>query len=403
MSAPRTDHKKRKLRKGEGQRPNGLYFYRYRKPHVSKWSYVYASTLQDLRAKERAIEQAAEHNIPYKGCRLTVGELLDQYIGLKKALAEHSRRAYSTSINRIKETTLGKKSITSVKMSDAKKLFVDMYEQGYKYNTINIAKTVLYPAFQMAVDDELIWKNPFQFDLSKIIPKDESKRNALTPEQENAFLGYELRYTWKSTQRRGRTATLKAADDISSYYNQMIILLGTGMRVSELCGLTLDDIDFENNVIYINKQLCRSVNKLYYICPPKSSSGNRAIPMSQQVKTAFKTVLKKREGNECTITVDGYSNFIFLTPKLHPQVAYNLQEHMKCLNRWIKKYEDPNFPRVTPHILRHTFCSRMQNKMDLKCLQYIMGHAKADITLDVYSHVTIDEVKQSFARAMEIS
>ena len=58
-------------------------------------------------------------------------------------------------------------------------------------------------------------------------------------------------------------------------------------------------------------------------------------------------------------------------------------------------------PKVTPHVLRHTFCTNMQRAgIDVKSLQYLMGHSNASVTLDVYTHTDFDVVKEAFARAI---
>ena len=72
----------------------------------------------------------------------------------------------------------------------------------------------------MAVDDDMIRKNPFKFQISDILPNDAGKRTALTKAQQETYLKY--------VQEYGR----------DNYYNDILILLGTGLRVSELYGLT---------------------------------------------------------------------------------------------------------------------------------------------------------------------
>ena len=60
-----------------------------------------------------------------------------------------------------------------------------------------------------------------------------------------------------------------------------------------------------------------------------------------------------------------------------------------------------SFPRVTPHVLRHTFCTDMQRAgIDVKSLQYLMGHSNVSVTLDIYTHVNFDAVEEAFGRAV---
>ena len=76
----------------------------------------------------------------------------------------------------------------------------------------------------------------------------------------------------------------------------LLFCLGQGLRISELCGLTDTDIDFENRIINVDHQLLRSAKTGYYIVTPKTKSGIRQIPMSEKVYEAFNRVLKRRSG-----------------------------------------------------------------------------------------------------------
>ena len=70
--------------------------------------------------------------------------------------------------------------------------------------------------------------------------------------------------------------------------------------------------------------------------------------------------------------------------------------HIENEFRWaMKKYQklhpDRPLPKITPHVCRHTFCTNMVNAgMDVKVLQYIMGHSEIDVTLNIYTHMSYD-------------
>ncbi len=94
------------------------------------------------------------------------------------------------------------------------------------------------------------------------------------------------------------------------YRDEVIILLGTGLRISELCGLTETDLDFENRVINVDHQLLRSAETGYYIEKPKTQSGIRQIPMSEKVYEALGRVLENRREVKLT-TIDGLMLYHF--------------------------------------------------------------------------------------------
>ena len=384
MSEKRKDKKGRIFRSGEGQRPNKTYFYRYHRSGDKKWSYVYAPTLEELRQKEEVIQRDLLDGIDYAGGGITVAELVDRYINLRRGLKENSMRAYGSAINRIHTDPFGSRMIRSVRLSDGKGWFVSLHDKGLKQNTIGILQSVLRPAFEMAVDDDMIRKNPFKFKLSDVIPNDAYVRSALTKAQQEQYLQF--------IRDHGK----------DNYYDDIVILLGTGLRVSELYGLTKADIDFDRRCIHINKQLCRTADKPYFIAPPKTSSGNRSIPMTDTDYMAFRRVLENRGHPKVEVMVDEYSGFLFLDKDGKPKVAMHLENYMRGMQRkYIKKHGN-TLSRVTPHVLRHTFCTNMQQAgIDIKSLQYLMGHSNASVTLDVYTHSDFESAERAFRQIAE--
>ena len=378
MSEKRRDQKGRILKTGESQRNDGHYMFRYTDIH-KKRRYVYAKTLEELRQKEADIQRDTVDGIDYAAGEMTVIELVTRYMNLKRSLKENSFRAYDSVINRIREAPFGQKQIRHVKLSDAKSWFVSLHDRGYKQNTIGVMQCVVRPAFEMAVDDDILRKNPFKFKLSDVVPRDAYVRTALSREQQEQYLQFFMEYGG------------------GSYYDDVVILLGTGLRVSELYGQTKADIDFDRRCIYIHKQLCRTADKPYFVAPPKTSSGNRSIPMTDTVYMAFRRVLENRGHPKVEMMVDGYSGFLFLDKDGKPKVAMHLENYMRGMRRKYVKKHGNTLPSVTPHVLRHTFCTNVQQAgLDVKSLQYLMGHSNASVTLDVYTHSSFDSVERAF-------
>ena len=137
--------------------------------------------------------------------------------------------------NIIKKEAFGKKRIDKVKLSDAKCWLIKLQQDGRGYSSIHSVRGVVRPAFQMAVDDDLIRKNPFEFQLATVVVNDSVTREAITRKQERAFLEF-------------------VAQDkhFCRYYDGIYILFKTGLRISEFVGLTLNDIDMQNRKINVN-------------------------------------------------------------------------------------------------------------------------------------------------------
>lgn len=310
---------------------------------------------------------------------------MDRYINLRRGLKQNSQRAYSSAVRRIHNDPFGQKKIRNIKLSDAKTWFVSLHDAGIKHNTIGIIQSVIRPAFEMAVEDDMIRKNPFKFKLADVVPNDAEARTALTREQQERYLSF--------IKETGR----------GNYYDDIVIILGTGMRVSELYGLTRSDVDMKKRCVHVRRQLCRTAKRPYFIAPPKTKSGIRTIPMTDTVYEAFKRVIANRGKPQIEMVIDNCAGFLFLDKQDRPKVACHLENYMRnARKRYASKYGD-TLPTITPHVLRHTFCTNAQQAMlDVKSLQYIMGHSNASVTLDVYTHSDYDSAERAFRQIADV-
>ena len=98
---------------------------------------------------------------------------MKKYILQKKGVRESTRAGYKTVTNILEKEEFGAKRIDKVKLSDAKEWLIKLQDKdGRSYSSIHTIRGVLRPAFQMAVDDDLLRKNPFQFELVSVIVND---------------------------------------------------------------------------------------------------------------------------------------------------------------------------------------------------------------------------------------
>lgn len=273
-----------------------------------------------------------------------------------------------------------------IKATNAKLWFIKLYDDGYSYSTIASIRGVVKPAFQMAYTEDIIRRNPFEFRLD-IIPNNTQKRVALSPTQQEQFLEF-----------------TRNDKHFCRYLDEIKILLGTGMRISELCGLTIADLDFDRRRIRVDHQLVRTQDGKRYIEKTKTECGCRYIPMSDEVYESFYNILSNRKKQKKEVMIDGYAGFILLDKNGNPKVAMHVQ---KVVQRLCEKYNEENIiplPRITPHVFRHTFCTNMANAgMDLKSLQYLMGHSDASVTLNVYTHNSYEKAEESMAQIVAFS
>lgn len=394
----RRDKKGRVLRRGESVRANGQYQFKYHvngKPHfVYSWRLEPTDSLPQgkmpcvsLREMEKKIGYDLDFGMDPTGKKMTVLELAERYLATRTGVKPNTRNNYNYVINILKEEEFGGKTIGSVKTSDAKLFLIKLQENGRRYRTVKTVRGVLRPAFQMAVDDDVLVKNPFGFELAGIVVNDTVTREAITKDQMRKFLKF-------------------CHDDnvYCKYYEAFYILFHTGMRISEFCGLTIKDIDLENNVVNIDHQLQRMSDSTYVIQSTKTNAGTRKLPITDDVAYCFKSIIDDRPKPKVEKFVDGYSGFLFLDKEGMPEVAMHWQHRFKhAVNRYNEIYK-VQMPKITPHICRHTYCSNMAKAgMNPKTLQYLMGHSDIGVTMNTYTHLGLEDAKDEMIRMEELN
>ena len=387
MSEIRKDNKGRRLATGESQDKDGRYRYKYNDSFGKRKSvYSWRLTESDpypkgkrkdisLREKEKEVEKALRNAVATSGGNMTVLELVQKYISQKRGVKHNTQSNYNFVINVIKKEDFGAKRIDTIKLSDAKTWLIKLQDDGRGYSSIHSIRGVVRPAFQMAVDDDLINKNPFEFQLATVVVNDSVTREAITRKQQREFLRF-----------------IKADKHFCKYYDGIYILFHTGLRVSEFVGLTINDIEFDKERIKVDHQLQRTRNMKYEILTPKTEKGERYVPMQKDVADCFRRIIQNRKHPKIEPMIDGYSGFLFLDKNDMPMVALHWEKYFQHIREKYNSIYRVQMPCITPHVCRHTFCSNMaKSGMNPKTLQYIMGHSDIGVTLNTYTHLQFED------------
>lgn len=261
-----------------------------------------------------------------------------------------------------------------------------MSKDGYSHSVIKLVHNLLFPSFEMAVDDDIIRKNPVKNTLGDYGEPPKEKQ-ALTLEQQKSLLSF-----------------VEKSGTYQIYLPMLQIMIGTGCRVGELIGLTWSDVDLKKKELYIT---CQLVYKNYgdgckfHLTTPKTDAGIRTLPLSDVVCKAFEAQrrLNFMQGIPRDVEVEGRSGYIFVSKNGRPLMpnavnnvlynivdAYNEQEQENAKR---ERRKAVLMPRVSAHSFRHTSCTRMAELgMDMKVVQYLMGHANINVTMEVYNHIT---------------
>ena len=393
MKSGRKDHKNRVLREGESQEKEGRYRYTYYENGKQKCFYSWKLEANDKLpvgkkeciALRVQIEEMKKRQLlygKYSESSYTVLELVERYVALKTGVRKSTRAGYKTVMNVLKKDEFGGRKISDIRISDAKLWLIQMQNNGRGYSSIHTIRGVLRPAFQMAVDDDVLLKNPFEFQLATVIINNSIRREAITKKQERDFLKF-----------------VKEDSHFSKYYEGIYILFKTGMRISEFCGLTIHDIDMEERTIDINHQLQRLSDMEYVIEQTKTNSGKRVLPMTPEVYECFKTILKKRKAPKKEPMIGKYVGFLYLDKNGMPMVALHWQKYFEHICAKYNSIYKVQMPKITPHVCRHTYCTNMALAgMNPKTLQYLMGHSEIGVTLDVYTHVSFEDARDELAK-----
>ena len=125
--------------------------------------------------------------------------------------------------------------------------------------------------------------------------------------------------------------------------------------------------------------------------------------MNETVYDSLKKMLERRPTVTAEPMVDGYSGFIMLDKNGNPKVALHIENEMRwAMKKYQKLHPDKPLPHITPHVFRHTFCTNMANAgMDIKTLQYVMGHSDVGVTLNVYTHASYDRAAEQMAKIID--
>lgn len=203
----------------------------------------------------------------------------------------------------------------------------------------------------MAYNEEIVRRNPFNFKLTDVVVNDSRKRISMTEKQQKTWMDF-----------------IRSDKVYSRYYDEFVVLLGTGMRVSEFCGLTVKDLDFANRRIRVDHQLIRERGGKYYVEKTKTECGRRFIPMTDEVCQSLQNILANRKQLKQKVMIDGRSGFLLLDKKDMPKVALHIENEVRwVLKKYSKAHPEEPLPHITPHVFRHTFCTNMANAgMDIR-------------------------------------
>nr|DAW00721.1 MAG TPA: Integrase [Bacteriophage sp.] len=321
--------------------------------------------LQECRQWIADASYISKHSDIENASDILVDTWYEYWIGIKKqTVRPNTVRNYSERYERNIKGIIGKKLLSEVKPIHCQKIFSDMAEQGYKTTTIYQTRITLYNMLEFAKENDVILSNPCKKSVKSDIGKPSEKKVALTIDEQRKFL---------------------MAATGQSYENQYKFVLQTGLRTGELVGLKWSDIDFGKRTVTISRTMeYRYKVGEWRVGPPKSKSGYRTIPLTDEAIRILKD--QKEKNSKIKVINIEWGDQVFLSRKGEPvkNSTYDTALFKICDKAEIRKF--------CMHILRHTFATRcIEGGMIPKTLQKILGHSNIGITMNLYVDATEEE------------
>ena len=349
------------------QRSDGRWEGRYTAPDGKQHS-VYGKTAAACTAALRAAQREVDSGHWIEPSKLTVSEWID--IWLKDYQAHTTARTlyvYSQTARLHIKPVIGQIKLARLSAMHVRRVINTMADKGLSPRYIHNAHGIMSIAFNAAVSDGIIKQNPAKGIKTPQRPK--TKFNIIDRDKFGEFIE-------------------AAQKDANS--NLLIFALLTGLRASELRGLTWSAVDLNNGTINVYRQI--TSNTPYHFSPPKDGSA-RIIELSEQAIA----LLKKQKRDLAALQLAAghkwesseiVNDLVFRSAKGRVISESVMHKAAHSVGAQI------GLAALHPHDLRHSYAvAALRSGLDVKTLQHNLGHKTATMTLDVYADYTIDAGK----------
>lgn len=337
---------------------------------------IYGDTQAEVRKKLNAIIKSIDDGNYTPPNKMTVGEWFDTWLStyVKPTLKPHSVRSYEAHIkNHIKP------AIGAFKLSEAQPLSLEIQKLYNKLlekdpplspKTIKNLHGVIHKGFAQAAKLQLISRNP----------------------ADNAELPRCQKKEIKPLDNAEIAAFLRAIKG-SRYEILFILTLFTGLRESEIIGLTWDSVDLDSGKMNINKQLQLVDGEYVTVTPKNGKTRTITLPLSMRELLREQKIKQAEQQTAAGSAWNNSGDFVFTD-----EIGRNYF-HRNIYNAFKRIVKGIGIPEARFHDLRHSYAvAALRAGDDIKTVQENLGHHTAAFTLDIYGHVTESMKAESAGR-----
>ena len=382
------DLKGKELGKGLFQRNNGRYIGRFVNRNGKRVEY----SDTDLRKVKKWLRDSIyedEHGLGCVNSLMTVSEWFNIWIEnyKKDVVAYATYKNYVNSFKNHIEPRIGNMTISKVKSIDCQNILNEMDGNVLSFGTCNLCRITMHSLFDSALENNMILSNPITKSV-KCKQREVNERRVLTKEEQNTFLKY---------------------SEGTIYENMYILCLQTGLRIGEISGLIWQDIDFANKQLKVQRTLQFRKKLGMVFGKPKTRNSYRVIPLTDSAINALekqKNKLKELQLKAVNWTDENesFKDLIFKTNTGRPVAPSNVSSAIvrivsrinmdRRIQEQLGECKFEEFQPIYMHCLRHTFATRcIENGVKPKALQKMLGHSCISTTMDLYVHVTDEELE----------